>query len=96
MVSGDAILAATSVVGVAVLTGGWRLASMLSKLQTRLDTHDEKLTGINTVVSSAAILNGHGDKLVRDVAEMKDDLRRHITNDEATQSALWAAVLDAR
>lgn len=99
MVSGDAILGATALVGVSVLTAGWRLASQLARIGARLDNQDEKVSGIAEVVSGASLLNGKGDALVRDVAVMKndlreqrDDLRQHLVNSETTHAAMWGAL----
>lgn len=92
MVTGDAILGATSAVGLAVLVGGWKLASMLSRIETRQDNQDDKLVSINTVVGNAALLNGKGEALLRDVASMKGDLRQHIVNSDSTHAAMWTAI----
>lgn len=94
MVSGDAILAGSITVGGAVLAGAWRLSAMLTRLHAVQDEQSKKVDEINTVVSSAALLNGKGDSLVRDVAVIRSDLRTHIANSDITHAALWSALTE--
>lgn len=94
MVSGDAILGATVTVGLAVAAGGWRLASLISRVVTRLDNQDEKVSAINAVVGTAPLLNGKGHELIHDVVVIRDDLRTHIVNSDTTHAALWSALTE--
>lgn len=75
--------------------GGQQLSPGVKPLPERLATQDTEISRIQELLRSAPLLNGKGDMLVRDVGEMKEDMRRHLANSELTHAALWAAIRDS-